>query len=151
MSDFNSVDEILDYAIQMEQNAVDLYTRLAEKTTNETTRKVFLGFAGEEKGHKAKIEAVKAGKRFLGQAAPVQDLKIADYTNNIVLGDAPTYEEALLFAMKQEKQAFRMYTDLADRAPSEELKNLFLTLAQEEAKHKLRFEVEYDEHVLTEN
>jgi len=31
------------------------------------------------------------------------------------------------------------------------LKATLLVLAQEEAKHKLRFEIEYDEHYLTEN
>ena len=30
MSDLNTVEEILDYAIDMEQAAVDLYTRIAE-------------------------------------------------------------------------------------------------------------------------
>jgi rubrerythrin len=151
MSDFNSVDEILDYAIEMEQKAIDLYTRLAEQAKTPVTQKVFEGFAGEEKGHKAKLEAVKSGKGIIGTVKAVQDLKIADYTNDIELSDTPTYEEALLFAMKQEKQAFRMYTDLADRADSQDLQHLFLVLAQEEAKHKLRFELEYDEHVLTEN
>ena len=151
MSDFNSAEEILDYAIQMEQNAIDLYTRLADHARNEAIKKVFLGFATEEKGHRSKLEAVKAGERFLTRADEVQDLKIADYTNTVVLGDEPTYEETLLFAMKQEKQAFRMYSDLAERTDSDELRELFLALAQEEAKHKLRFEVEYDENVLTEN
>lgn len=151
MSDFTTVDEILDYAIGMEQKAVDLYTEIADRTDSEMSRKVFLGFAAEERGHKAKLEAVKAGKTFVGSSKAVQDLKIADYTNDIVLGDQPTYEECLLFAMKQEKQAFRMYNDLADRADRDDLRELFLSLAQEEAKHKLRFEVEYDEHFLTEN
>ena len=151
MSEFSTVDEILDYAIGMEQAAVDLYTRIAEQAKTDTAKKVFLSFAGEEKGHKAKLEAVKAGKKFVGSARAVQDLKIADYTNDIVLSDDPTYEEILIFAMKQEKQAYRMYTDLAERTGREDLRELFLALAQEEAKHKLRFEVEYDEHVLTEN
>jgi len=31
------------------------------------------------------------------------------------------------------------------------MKALFLSLAQEESKHKLRFEVEYDEYILREN
>jgi len=53
--------------------------------------------------------------------------------------------------MKKEKAAFRMYNDLASKAKKPELKALFLNLAQEEAKHKLRFEVEYDEHFLPEN
>lgn len=151
MSDFNSVTEILDYAIEMEQKAIDLYTDLAEKTSSEAIRKVFLGFAQEERGHKSKLEKVKAGKKPLMSSGEVMDLRLSDYINDVVLGERPSYAEALVFAMKQEKQAFRMYTDLADRTDSEELKELFLALAQEEAKHKLRFEVEYDEHHLAEN
>jgi len=151
MTDLNNVDEILDYAIDLEQKAVDLYTQIAEKAQNATLKKVFLGFAGEERGHKAKLEAVKAGKKFVGTATPVSDLKISDYTNDVVLSENPTYGDILVFAMKQEKQAFRLYTDLSDRTDNAELKELFLALAQEEAKHKLRFEVEYDEYELTEN
>ena len=41
--------------------------------------------------------------------------------------------------------------DLAERVDDENLKNLMLGLAQEEAKHKLRFEIEYDERILGEN
>jgi len=151
MSDFNTVEEILNYAIEMEQKAIDLYTDLAEKAQAEITRKVFLGFANEERGHKAKLQGVKAGRKPLKAGEAVVDLRISDYINDVVLGEKPTYAEALVFAMKQEKQAFRMYTDLAERTDSEELRVLFLALAQEEAKHKLRFELEYDEHHLTEN
>ena len=51
--------------------------------------------------------------------------------------------------MKKEKAAFRLYQDLAGLVQDEKIKALFLSLAQEEAKHKLRFEVEYDD-LLTE-
>ena len=61
------------------------------------------------------------------------------------------YQQALILAMNKEKAAFRMYTDLAAAAPEEGLRNTFLALAQEEAKHKLRFEIEYDEEVMSEN
>ena len=151
MSDLNTVEEILDYAIDMEQAAVDLYTRIAEQSGSAMAKQVFLSFAGEERGHKAKLEAVKAGKAFVAAATPVQDLKIADYANDVELSDNPTYGDILVFAMKQEKQAFRLYNDLAARMDDADLKALFLTRAQEEAKHKLRFEVEYDEHELAEN
>jgi rubrerythrin len=53
--------------------------------------------------------------------------------------------------MKKEKAAFRLYSDLAGLADDAQLRNTFLFLAQEEAKHKLRFEIEYDENVLVEN
>ena len=59
--------------------------------------------------------------------------------------------KALILAMKKEKVAFKLYTDLAAAVSSADLKNTFLSLAQEEAKHKLRFEVEYDNEIMGEN
>ena len=53
--------------------------------------------------------------------------------------------------MKKEKAAFKLYTDLSEKAGDESLRSFFLALAQEEAKHKLSFELEYDDYVLTEN
>jgi rubrerythrin len=47
--------------------------------------------------------------------------------------------------MKKEKAAFRLYMDLSDRASDLSMKELFMALAVEESKHKLRFEVEYVE------
>jgi rubrerythrin len=41
--------------------------------------------------------------------------------------------------------------NLADATDNAAVRDLFLVLAQEEAKHKLRFELEYDEHILKEN
>jgi rubrerythrin len=152
MTDHNSIEAVLDHAIAMEQAAVDLYLQLAERTRTPALKDVFLGFAQEERGHKAKLEAVKSGKRpALEQSTPVQDLKIADYLNDVVLSAEPSYADVLVFAMKQEKQAFRLYTELAERTEDPEIRELFHVLALEEAKHKLRFEVEYDKHVLTEN
>ncbi len=61
------------------------------------------------------------------------------------------YKDALIVAMKKEKSAFKLYCNLAERAPNNDLKQVFLDLAQEESKHKLRFEIEYDNHILKEN
>jgi rubrerythrin len=61
------------------------------------------------------------------------------------------YQDALVLAMNKEKAAFRLYMDLSEKANNEEMKQLFLSLAQEESKHKLRFELEYDENVLKDN
>lgn len=151
MSDLSNLETILDYAIDMEQKAVDLYTEIAEKAQTEHNRKLFLSFADEERGHKAKLEMVKKGKVEIDVTEEVQDLKIVDYANDVELSDKPSYQDILLFAMKQEKMAYRLYTDLADRAEKEEIKQFFLALAHEEANHKLRFEIEYDEFVLRDN
>ena len=61
------------------------------------------------------------------------------------------YQQALILAMKKEKKAFKLYLDLAASCGDDNLEQIFLALAQEEAKHKLRFEIEYDDFVMTEN
>ena len=48
--------------------------------------------------------------------------------------------------MEKEKAAFKLYNDLAATTENAEIRDLLLALAQEEAKHKLRFEVEYEKH-----
>ena len=53
--------------------------------------------------------------------------------------------------MKAEKNAFVMYTSLAEQADDPDIREMFMALAQEEAKHKLSFEMEYDDLVFTEN
>jgi rubrerythrin len=62
-----------------------------------------------------------------------------------------TYQEALIVAMANEKAAFKLYHDLAKQAENEEMKDVFVSLAQEESRHKLRFEIEYDEYILRDN
>ena len=50
-----------------------------------------------------------------------------------------------------DKSAFKLYINLATKTQNKGLQNLFLQLAQEESKHKLMFEIEYDEVILKEN
>jgi rubrerythrin len=62
-----------------------------------------------------------------------------------------SYEEALILAMKKEKAAFKLYSALSERTDQTSMKELFQMLALEESKHKLRFELEYDDYILKEN
>ena len=151
MKNFKDINEILDFAINAEQRAVDLYTGLAEKSAVEDMKTVFMDFAKEEMGHKARLLKIKEEGIIMLPDEKVNDLKISDYTGDITPGENMDYREALLLAMSQEKAAFKLYSKLAERAPGDEFRKLFLSLAQEEAKHKLRFELEYDEFVLRDN
>jgi rubrerythrin len=150
METFESADALLDFAIAREEEAVEFYAHLAEKAQG-AARKAFEDFAKEERGHKQKLLAVKAGKQFAPVEGKITDLKIADY----VVDEEPEadldYRLALIIAMKKEKAAFKLYMKLHEAVEDEGLKGLMLALAQEEAKHKLRFEIEYDESVLSEN
>jgi rubrerythrin len=151
VTEFNSIDEVLDFAISEEEKAAAFYTDLAEKMSGEPVKPVLLGFAAEEQGHKAKLLEVKNGNIPLFPKEKIQDLKIADYLVSMESDTIDDYQKALVLAMQKEKAAFRLYNDLADRTDDEQLKSVFLGLAQEEAKHKLRFETEYDERFFEEN
>jgi rubrerythrin len=149
--EFDSVDAVLDFAIKNEQQASDFYTDLASKMEKRHVKEIFQGFAAEERGHKAKLEAVKKNEKNKLSKAKVLDLKIGDYLIEQKPSADMDFQSALILAMKQEKAAFRLYSDLAASADDEGVRELFLGLAQEEAKHKLRFEITYDEDFLRDN
>lgn len=151
MKDFKDINDILDFAIQNEQSAVDFYTKLADNSRTDDMKAVFLQFAKEEISHKARLIKIKTEGTFHISIEKVQDLKISDYLVKADVSPNMSYEDALVLAMKREKSAFKLYLALSERAPNIELKELFLALAMEESKHKLRFEIEYDEFVLSEN
>lgn len=151
MKDFTSIDSILDFAIDNEQQAVDFYNQLAGNSKNEEMKEVFLQFAKEEMGHKARLTKIKTEGTFAVRNEEVLDLKMSDYLVDVEPRPNMTYEEALILAMKREKNAFKLYNNLSQKAPTEDLRKIFQSLAMEESKHKLRFEVEYDDYVMREN
>ena len=151
MKEFKNVDAILMFAIEQEQKAVDFYTELAKEAQSEEMKKVFIEFAGEEIKHKQRLIRIREEGVFTMPKQQIADLKIGDYLVEVKASGKLTYEEALVLAMKREKSAFRLYSNLAERAPNDELKSVFEALAMEESRHKLRFELEYDEYVLREN
>jgi rubrerythrin len=151
MNEFKSINEILDFAMDAEQEAYEFYSKLASQSTSDAMHEVFEQFAKEEKGHKAKIAHIKQTGTYNLGSEKVADLKIADYTVEVVAKPNMSYQEALIVAMKKEKAAFKLYLDLSEKAPNADLKNVFLALAQEESRHKLRFEIEYDDVILKEN
>ena len=94
---------------------------------------------------------VRAGGEFKMPKEKIMDLKIADYLVDVEPEEGTDYQRALIMAMHNDKAAFKLYTDLAAAADDQKVKDLMMSLANEEAKHKLRFEIEYDDNILMEN
>jgi len=151
MDELNWADEIIDFAIEREVESNRFYAELANRMENPAMQKVFADFAKEELGHKAKLEALKAGGFQVGEQKETQSLQIADYVVDVEPTPDMAYSDALIVAMKKEKAACKLYLDLAAVAGTQEATDTFLWLAGEEAKHKLRFEIEYDDVVLKDN
>lgn len=151
MREFKSVQDILEFAMEQEQKAVDFYKHLASIARSDDMKAIFEQFAKEEIQHKARLNQILTDGIMTLQPQVIQDLKVADYLVSEEPSPDITYEQALVLAMKKEKAAFKLYTNLAEKVDNPELKQIFQLLAIEESKHKLRFELEYDQYVLREN
>lgn len=147
----NTVDEILDFAIEKEQDAFEFYTLWSGKVESNAISDVFRELAVNEKAHKAFLTGVKSGKKIPPAPKEITNLSISDYLVEIEPMPDMDYQSALMVAMQREKSANQLYTNLASKVSVEEVKNIFLTLAAEEAKHKLRLESIYDDEILREN
>lgn len=151
MESFGTVEAVLDFAIQREQEAVDFYEDLAGRTENTSLKKTLTAFAGVEMGHKEKLMAAKANKSVLAGRDEVVDMKIGDYLVDVEPGPDMTFQDALIVAIKREKAAMDLYNDLVDVVSDPALQALFRKLAREESTHKLSFENAYEEHFLSDN
>jgi len=150
---FKSIDDVLDFAIKVEEDSYNFYKYWEERVEQPHMKKVFAGFAEQELKHKKKIQDIKEGKKLKltpSGSKKVMDLKIGDYLVDIRPSSEMDFQDALIIAMKREKAAFEFYEALEEMADSEEMKQVFRFLAEEEAKHKLKLETIYDEYVYTE-
>ena len=143
MRTFKSVGDVMDFAIAREIDAHVFYLKLAERVTSPDLRETVRDFAMDEFQHRIRLQAIKVGEiAFLDDE--VGSLDIANRIPEIRPHPDMTYKELLILAMNREKAAFRIYTNLASIARTEDCRNTLLCLAQEEARHKLRLEIEYD-------
>ena len=143
---FNSVSEVLDYAIQKEEMAAKFYSEMAKRPLPEEVKKVFEDYARMELHHKETLEKVKKGNVRLKNQV-IQNLGIAEIAEEAQINENTTFADALALAMKRENEAYRLYVELAAAAETKETLDIFALLAQQEARHRLWFETEYKKQV----
>ncbi len=137
--------EILELAITREIEAYNFYLALADRVEDRQIRKAFKDLAKEELEHKAKLEleVMKTGRTVAVEQKPLRPERDYILSDNESLLDMD-YKDMLLLGMEKEEAAFRTYVNLVASVMDEESREVLLALAEEEVKHKLRFETEYD-------
>ena len=151
MGEFDSVDEILEFAIAREVEANEFYMDLAGRLESPAMRELVLEFAKEELEHKAKLELETMKKGIVVAVGKVADFKMSDYIADVEFVPDVDYKDLLIWAMRKERRSLRLYIDLAAIVENADSRETLLSLAVEEAKHEARFEIEYDDVVLKEN
>jgi rubrerythrin len=134
-----SIEEILELAIDREMEAYRLYMDMANRAASSMSRKMFEDLAQEELEHKGKLEleVLKTGK-----VLRTAKLNLSDYMTSDEPKVDMDYRDILVKAREKEKISFRLYVDLAAVVEEGECREVLLALAEEEARHKLRFEME---------
>lgn len=144
----NSLKEIICFAIEKEQEAVDFYNGLAGrvkvKSIEEERRKI----ARVEEGHSNRLKDIDVESYAAGVVQPVMDIKIADYLVDKKPTPDMTWQDLIQIAMKRELSSIQLYTDMAKLTADPQSKRLFENLAAEEGAHKLFFEKIWDDEVL---
>jgi len=146
---FNSFEEILDFAIEREKQAANFYQKLVDKETFTASKNTLLEFAEEERKHQRLLEEFKKGNRTVVEYKYewIPDIKRSDYLVDMEYEPGMDFAEILRLAMKREEKALRLYNALATKTDNADCIKLFKVLAQEEAKHKQTFETLYDDHM----
>lgn len=145
---FNSVDEIIAYAVEKEKEAVEFYTEISQNESLAGVKQTFVGFAEEEKKHVRLLEDLGSNKEKIAayEFKWIPDMKRSDYMVDITYEKGMHYTEILRLAMKREEKALQLYNELASKAADKpEFVKIFQILSQEEAKHKNILETIYDD------
>lgn len=146
---FGSIDEILKFAIDKENEAVAFYQSQAAKATKPSLKEIFEKFSKEEEKHAALLSDIAGNKEKIEsyEFKKIPDLKISDYMVEKDYEEGMPMPEILKVAMKREEKAVKLYQTLADQTNNADAKKVFLMLAQEESKHKLGLESMYDDYM----
>jgi len=143
---FKSIPEILRFAIGKEKASRQFYNDVAVRVKNPITQSVFEAIGLEEQKHveALELELMKLGITVAVDAEPDEDEKRWFKTVEMD-ADAENmdYREAMLIAIQKEKAAYKLYMEVLDMVQEPEFRDIFRQLAEEEMRHIVQFEREY--------
>jgi rubrerythrin len=151
--DFDSMtyEQIIEFCIGLEKEAVEFYEDLAAQAKDGGSKARYTDLAAMERGHIQKLEGLDEEAFFDTAPQKVIDLKTTDHLADIEPGKRLTPQEALIMAAKREKFMRDLYELLAKKYAEEPyLEQFFTMMAEEEARHKHELEQEYERGYLGE-
>lgn len=151
MIKFGSLEDVIDFAIEKEQESADFYADLAESAENEAISKEILRIRDEEIKHRDWLKTNPIS--FLSNAEPkkINDLNLAQYIMPIKPSSNMTFQDVIGIAMQRETMSMHLYTQLSSMVSDPTIRQALLNLSAEEGKHKFYFESLWDRYVLSED
>jgi rubrerythrin len=141
----SSIEEVLEFAIERELEANQFYLTLARQMNKPLVKKMFEELAEEELEHKTKLEfeIIKEGK------VAALKTQAVDFHEEDFIIDGPDsldmdYSDVLVLGIQKEETSYRLYAELLSIVNDMSVRETLFWLIEEEVKHKLRFENEYN-------
>lgn len=151
-AEVKTLEDALNFAVDEGTRTYEYYMELAVRVKDRWAREAFESFAAEELGHIERFAAMRQSPRGKPKPQDVTSLKLAEYvTAEVWPHENMDTREAYVVALKAEGTAYHRYLELADNAATREIQEVFLALAEEVAKHRLKLEMEYDDYVFAQN
>lgn len=135
MPDFYSIQDVLSFAIRLEQASQEFYRHLSRKAHNPSVAQFLTTLAAEEELHEAQLQ------RLLDERGAVLNKSIsAEEVNRYVqamdVSESLDYKGAVKLAMDKEKAAQMMYSVIAGVMVGDKtLEEMFLLLSAQEKGH----------------
>jgi rubrerythrin len=148
--DNTNFKDIIQFAIQREEDACRAYGEMSQIAETPGLRELLLELQAEEKKHKKLLQGITSEAIGNLETHKVIDLKISDFLTEEPTSPDMTFQDLLIFAAKKEQQAVELYTSMKTAVTSDELKKMFDFFVEQEKEHKLKLETEYEKHVLDE-
>jgi rubrerythrin len=150
MSHFYSIQDVLSFAIHLEQASQEFYQQLSQTVHDPSVGRFLRSLIEEEKLHEERLQQMYEGAGDVPEPV-ISPQEIDGYLRAMKVPDSLEYKEAVKLAMDKEKAAQSLYTIIAGTLSDEILKDVFLQLAAQEKNHCQYFEEEYHKICLGEN
>lgn len=134
---FRSVDEILEFAIEQEQQTEDLYLDMASKASKAELKELWEQLAHDEQAHKQNMQNVLASLRNGENTCCSEHVKLSEIEYmSIPIRNFSEKEEILVSAIRQDLEKIEYYKHWATKTADVKCANLLLHIAKQELVHK---------------
>lgn len=144
MSDFYTIQDVLQFAIGLEKASQQFYQRLSRNVENSAVSNYLLGLVEEEKLHEQRLQSLLDDQSPF-TCEPISVTEIQPYVEATKIPKLLSYKKAVKMALDKEKAAQMLYSVVAGVIESPDLKEMFLMLSDQERIHREFFEKQYEQ------
>jgi len=142
-----TLEAALEKAIEQEQKSFEIYRRALQIVKDPSARKLLKELAEEELAHRHTLEKALVGETVAlhgeeEKAGPTMNLTL--FVQEKPLDENATPQDALAFAMHDEKRSVDFYQQMATQCGGAPMEKVFARFQKDETKHLARLEETYE-------